>query len=152
MTKLYAQPNAGRRKAWIAAVVLVAAAAAVFAWTQWAGGASSDLMAAGSGERFAPIQPIRLVSVMDPPDQVHMHDFGGGDPAAVSDSDIQVGIAVALERMNLPVEPLDIRVDDRKVLLEGRVDDALTRDAIEVTVRSVDGVREVANEIEVIGE
>lgn len=114
--------------------------------------APHPLARAGSAEHVRPLGQLQLVAAMDQaPSGDGAQRFAGRDPASVPDSRIQVDIAVKLQEMNLPVEPLDILVEERKVTLEGRVEDQLLRDAIEVTVRSVEGVREVDNRIETVG-
>lgn len=109
------------------------------------------LAGAGSADYVRPLGQLQLVAAMEPAQVSDESELGGRDPASVPDSRIQVDIAVKLQEMNLPVEPLDIIVEDRHVTLEGRVEDQLLRDAIEVTVRSVEGVREVDNRIEIVG-
>lgn len=134
----------------MALVLLVLAGAAAFVVLRM-GDADNPLRDAGSPSYVRPIGPVRLVGSMDPVDSASGGPtLPGRDPATVPDSRIQVDIAVKLEEMGLPVEPLDITVEDRLVILEGRVEDTLLRDAIEVTVRSVEGVREVDNQLEVL--
>lgn len=132
---------------------MIAALAAVGAFLalRTNSGAEPSLKDAGSPAYVRPVGAVRLVASMDPaePDG-DGPSLPGRDPATVPDSRIQVDIAVKLQEMGLPVEPLDITVEDRLVTLEGRVEDALLRDAIEVTVRSVEGVREVDNRLQVI--
>lgn len=136
----------------VAVVVVMAAVSAVISFiVLWADDADTSLKAAGSPSYLRPIGPVRLVGSMAPADFSEAGpSLPGRDPATVPDSRIQVDIAVKLGEMGLPVEPLDITVEDRFVTLEGRVEDTLLRDAIEVAVRSVEGVREVDNQLEVI--
>ncbi len=130
--------------------VTIVAGLAAFAWLRATSSPVNRLQDAGSVAYVRPVGPVRLVAAMEPAEAAQWFPLAGRDPASVPDSRIQVDIAVKLEEMGLPVEPLDITVEERLVTLEGRVEDALLRDAIEVTVRSVEGVREVVNRIEVV--
>ncbi len=151
MSGPYRQSNAARAVIWALAVAVVVAAAAwlvVSPQQQTAG-----LEQAGSEQFFTPVGPYRLVAATDPlsPEEQQIQGYAK-DPATIPDSRISVDVIQKLQEMKLPVEPLDIRVEDRRVSLEGRVEGRVMRDAIEVTVRSVDGVREVDNRIEILGE
>ena len=109
---------------------------------------------AGSPPHVEPVGPMRLVAAMEPGDDTHPRQgpLGAVDPSSVSDTKILVDVKMKLGQMNLPVDRIDIEVEDRRVLLEGRVDDALVRDAIEVTARSVPGVRQVVNRLQIVGQ
>jgi hypothetical protein len=142
-----------RRGAFIALVVAVVIGAGVYVWVDARPASTDSLRGAVSAEVIGPIGQLRLVSMMEPSNLPGAPNIEPArDPASIPDTRIQVDVAVKLEETGLPVEPLDIEVDNRVVTLEGRVEDALLRDAIEVTVRSVQGVRQVDNRIEVVGE
>ncbi|MFP4599976.1 MAG: BON domain-containing protein [Persicimonas sp.] len=151
MSGPYRQSNAARAVIVALAVAVVVAAAAwlVVSPQRQTGGFEQ----AGSEQFFAPVGPYRLVAATDPlsPGQQQIQGYVK-DPATIPDSRISVDVIQKLQEMNLPVEPLDIRVEDRRVRLEGGVEGRVMRDAIEVTVRSVDGVREVDNRIEILGD
>ena len=151
MTTARATSGGRRRLAFIVAASLVSAGLVGYFLLQDAASPTGPLADAASSRYVRPVGQLQLVAAMDPPETSDEPGFVGRDPATVPDSRIQVDIAVKLQEMNLPVEPLDIIVEDRRVTLEGRVEDQLLRDAIEVTVRSVEGVREVDNRIEVVG-
>ncbi len=146
----HAQAAARRRMA-LAVLVALVCAAALFAWMRRPDRDRRAIRAAGSSRYVGPIGALRLVSVMDPPDAVRARAFDERDVVSVPDSRIQVDISDKLEQMNLPVDPLDIHVHQGHVVLAGHVDDPLMRDAIEVAVRSVDGVRSVVNKLQVVG-
>jgi hypothetical protein len=139
-----------RRNFWTTLAVVLALSAAAAWWIFFATPPGAALRQAGSAAVATPVKPLRLVSAMQPSGAGDALKFNGAKIASYSDAEIQVAIAVKLEEMNLPVEPLEIRVDDRQVRLEGRVADVLLRDAIEITVRSVPGVRTVDNRLEVV--
>jgi osmotically-inducible protein OsmY len=140
--------SVGRRRLAVAAGTL-AVVAAVVLWGLWAARQqAAALRFAGSEHLVMPVGPVHLVAAMSPKQGAGGRGARGRDPAQLSDVKIQVAIATKLTEMNLPVQPLDITVEQRRVTLEGTVDDDLLRDAIEVTVRSVDGVRQVDNRIE----
>jgi hypothetical protein len=135
----------------IALTIALLIGGAFWVWTDARRASADTLQQAGSSDVVTPIGQLHLISAMEPGELQDAPPIAPGrDPASIPDTRIQVDVAVKLEEMGLPVEPLDIRVDDRLVTLEGRVEDALLRDAIEVTVRSVEGVRQVDNRIEVV--
>lgn len=144
-----------RRRALLIALVGVAlVAAAVVVILGQVQGTSDALRGAGAEARIAPLGPVQLIAAMDPLEdgRPEADALPAVDPATVPDTKIRVDVEMKLHEMNLPTDRLDIRVDDRTVFLEGRVDDTLMRDAIEVTARSVPGVRQVNNRIEVVGQ
>jgi osmotically-inducible protein OsmY len=136
----------------ITLTVVILAALAGYLWIDSRRASADSLRSTVSSQVLGPIGQVHLVSEMQPAEPSGDSSGPmGRDPASIPDTRIQVDVAVKLEEMGLPVEPLDITVDDRLVTLEGGVEDMLLRDAIEVTVRSVEGVREVDNRIEVVG-
>ena len=137
----------------IALTIALLIGGAIWIWNDTKRASADTLQHAASADVVSPIGQLHLISAMEPGELSGDPDTAPGrDPASIPDTRIQVDVAVKLEEMGLPVEPLDITVDDRLVTLEGRVEDMLLRDAIEVTVRSVEGVRQVDNRLQVVGE
>lgn len=130
--------------------ILVIASIAAAAWLLLGQPGDAGVRSAGSTDVVAPIAPLRLVSVMELERSSKDARFAGANNLSRTDAEIEVGVAEKLEEMNLPAESVDIDVKDREARLQGRVADALLRDAIEITVRSVPGVRTVDNRLEIL--
>ena len=126
---------------------------ALLVWGSWqllgTGGAGA-LKNAGSAQVAEPISPLRLVAAMAPPGVDDEPSYGVDEIVSYSDAEIHSAITAKLEEMQLPVEPLTIEVQDHHVELDGPVADALLRDAIEITIRAVPGVRTVENRLNVV--
>lgn len=136
-------------------VLAIAALAAVGAgsWAWYQQEQQRELISAGSPDHFAPPGQIQLVAKMESAgaDERADEDLQGSFKR-VSDSRIQMEAMRKLQQMNLPLDRVDVRIEDATVVLEGRVDDRTTRDAFEITVRAVEGVREVENRIELASD
>lgn len=133
----------------IIAVVLIAALL-VAAWVFFGKSAGDALRSAGSTAIVAPIAPLRLVSAMGAERTSEDAASGVADNLSFTDAEIEMAVASKLEEMKLPAASVEIDVKDREAHLTGRVADPLLRDAIEITVRSVPGVRTVNNRLEVL--
>lgn len=98
---------------------------------------------------FEPVGPLRLVQAMPPPEQKKPEAERADGGPEVPDSRIRLVLGMRLDRAELEVDELDIEVRDRVVTLRGRVGDPLDRDRAELIARSVEGVRDVQNGLEV---
>ncbi|MFW5966364.1 MAG: BON domain-containing protein [Persicimonas sp.] len=141
-----------RRRMKLVRVTLVVVALAGIAAGAWAWHSQDQrrkLTGAGSHEVVSPIGAVRLIGQM-PSTQTAERESDDSDnrPARVSDSRIHLQVDRKLQEMNLSRERVDVRIDNGVVTMEGVVDDRTVRDAYEITVRTVDGVREVHNHIE----
>lgn len=128
---------------------LLLVAAALSAWLIFARG-TNDLRRAGSAAVLAPVAPLRLVDAMAPPGADEFADDEAREIAAFTDAEVLRVVTAKLQEMSLPVDALDVSVEERHVRLRGRVADTLLRDAIEITVRAAPGVLTVDNQLEVV--
>ena len=71
-----------------------------------------------------------------------------GNVPMVPDSKIRLDVGMKLEEAAIAGE-VEFRVDDQRVVLEGRAPSYTARDQIEVLARTVDGVAAVENRLEV---
>lgn len=138
------------RRVGAAALVLVGALVVWVGSALFFGGPGAALKRAGSERIAGPITPLKLVAAMAPPGAEDQEAYQLEGSVVYSDEEIQAGIKAKLEEMQLPADPLKIQVHERHVELEGPVADALLRDAIEITVRAVPGVRTVDNRLDVV--
>jgi osmotically-inducible protein OsmY len=130
------------------AILLVGAAVAGGSWWYWQQEQTRQLKRAVDERIARPVGPVRLVSGMDELDEQPPTTPPAGS-TDVPDAKLRVQIEMQLRQMDLPVEQIDIEVDDQRVVLAGEVDSALNRDAVEVVVRSIKGVHQVDNRIAV---
>ena len=127
-------------------VLAVSVAAAFGLSTVWREHQLSSLRNAANEKLAKPAGSIRLVSGMEKVDEQPP-----AEPWAesVPDKALKSRIELQLRQMDLPVDDIELVVEQQRVTLEGEVDDPLNRDAIEVVARSVSGVHQVDNQIEV---
>lgn len=146
------QPTDRRRTDVIwATVALIAAAVASFMIVSSLDDPGPQLRGAAGSDRVGPVGAVRLVAAM--PKSATTPATPRANPsvhARVPDSKIAVDIEMKLRDMGLPADRLDVTVDDGQVVVEGAVETTLLRDAVEITVRSVAGVRAVDNRLQVI--
>ncbi|AWV90688.1 BON domain-containing protein [Bradymonas sediminis] len=131
-------------------VVLTIVALLAAAWIFFGNSADKTMRAAGSTAVVAPIAPLRLVSAMGGDRSPEDTPPNTAEAIAITDAELEVAVASKLKEMKLPADTVTIDVKDREANLTGRVADPLLRDAIEITVRSVPGVRTVSNRLEVL--
>lgn len=128
-------------------VALVGLAAGAWAWHSQE--QRRTLTGAGSQEVVSPIGAVRLIGQMRSKEtDEEASDDRDDRRVRVSDSRIHLQVNRKFQEMSLSRERVDVRIDQGVVTLEGVVADRTVRDAYEITVRTVEGVREVHNHIE----
>ncbi|MGM0558333.1 MAG: BON domain-containing protein [Myxococcota bacterium] len=130
------------------ALLLIVGAVGAGAYWYWQGEREHQLEQAANERIARPVAPVRLVSGMEEVEEQPATTPPAGS-ADVPDAKLRVQIEMQLRQMDLPVDSIKIEVLDQRVVLSGEVDSALNRDAVEVVVRSVQGVHQVDNRISV---
>ncbi len=132
----------------VVAVILIGAAIGAGAFWYWQDGQHEALRSAVDESVAQPVGPVRLVSGMEAVEE-QPKTTPPASSANVPDAKLRVQIELQLRQMDLPVDDIDIEVADQRVVLSGEVDSTLNRDAVEVVVRSINGVHQVDNRIAV---
>lgn len=132
----------------VIAVLLVGAAVGGGSWWYWQRHRQQKLRSAADERVARPVGPVRLVSGMEKVEEQPPTTPPAGS-TDVPDAKLRVQIEMQLRQMDLPVDQIEIEVADQRVVLSGEVDSVLNRDAVEVVVRSIQGVHQVDNRIAV---
>jgi osmotically-inducible protein OsmY len=130
------------------ALLLIGGAIGGGVYWYWQGERDAQLKRAADERVARPVGPVRLVSGMEKLDEQPQTTPPAGS-ADVPDAKLRVQIEMQLRQMDLPADQIDIEVVDQRVVLSGEIDSSLNRDAVEVVVRSIEGVHQVDNRISV---